>query len=535
MNSHSYAYDPAGQPTRQTRLAGDFVNYTYDNIGQLKTALGHESGGTISRAQEQLGCAYDPAGNLNYRTNNALLETLGLNGVNELTTALASGTLTVAGATAGLATNVTVSGTSLTSAPAIRYADGSWARTNVALPGGNATYTATAQDAYGRQDTNSVAVYLPSSTAYTYDLNGNLLGDGLRSFAYDDENQLVSLWVTNAWRSDFVYDGKMRRRQRIEYLWIGGAWVTNAVARYVYDGYVVIQERNSRNLPAVTYTRGRDLSGTLHQAGGIGGLLARTDHAALLTRPSAAHAYYHADVNGNITCLINTNQVVVGHYLYDPFGNILAQSGSIADANLYRFSSKEIHPNSGLICYLYRFYDPALQRWINRDLIEEFGGINLYGFVGNRPTLRQDASGLDSLDVPSVACSNLKNRVNELATEITGYISQGIMPPAATMTLFALLDDTYEKLCKNPPSPPPPAPDPIVCPVPGPISREPQPIAPPRPPPFSIPPYNPVFSPVNSIPITPGIPAPSQGTIIVIGIIVIIGGIVVTIPKPGLP
>jgi len=29
----------------------------------------------------------------------------------------------------------------------------------------------------------------------------------------------------------------------------------------------------------------------------------------------------------------------------------------------------------------YRFYNPELGRWINRDPIEEEGGLNLYGFV----------------------------------------------------------------------------------------------------------------------------------------------------------
>src|SRR5438309_114357 len=60
---------------------------------------------------------------------------------------------------------------------------------------------------------------------------------------------------------------------------------------------LVIQERDGNNLPKVTYTRGRDLSGSLHGAGGIGGLLARTSNSDL---PSvSAHAYYHADGNGN--------------------------------------------------------------------------------------------------------------------------------------------------------------------------------------------------------------------------------------------
>src|SRR2546429_9937025 len=38
---------------------------------------------------------------------------------------------------------------------------------------------------------------------------------------------------------------------------------------------------------------------------------------------------------------------------------------SPASANVYRFSSKEIHVTSGLYCYGYRFYDPNLQRWPN--------------------------------------------------------------------------------------------------------------------------------------------------------------------------
>ena len=110
---------------------------------------------------------------------------------------------------------------------------------------------------------------------------------------------------------------------------------------YVYDGNLVVQERDANNLPAVTYTRGKDLSGSLEGAGRIGGLLARTDNLAVLGVPSATspHAYYHADANGNVTCLVDAGQAVVAKYLYDPFGSILSQSGVLADANLYRFSS----------------------------------------------------------------------------------------------------------------------------------------------------------------------------------------------------
>lgn len=125
------------------------------------------------------------------------------------------------------------------------------------------------------------------------------------------------------------------------------------------------------------------MSGTLQGAGGIGGLLARTDNSKLLISDAFATAFYHADGNGNVTYLIYQNQTMAAKYLYDPYGNTLAMSGPLADANTYRFSSKEWNANSGLYYYLYRFYDSNLQRWPDRDAIAEWGGFNLYRFVAN--------------------------------------------------------------------------------------------------------------------------------------------------------
>jgi RHS repeat-associated protein len=130
---------------------------------------------------------------------------------------------------------------------------------------------------------------------------------------------------------------------------------------------VILQHRAGDDVPVLTLTRGTDLSGDLQGAGGIGGLLARTDARLSAIGNSGAHAYYHADGNGNITCLINASNAVVARYTYDPYGNLLAMSGPLAEANLYRFSSKESHPNSGTVYYLYRYYEPNLQRWLNRD------------------------------------------------------------------------------------------------------------------------------------------------------------------------
>jgi RHS repeat-associated protein len=105
--------------------------------------------------------------------------------------------------------------------------------------------------------------------------------------------------------------------------------------------------------------------------GGIGGLLARSHGYS--GGNLSTHNSYHADGNGNITFLVDGSQAKAAAYRYDPFGNTISSSGTLASANVYRFSSKEIHVKSGMYYYLYRFYDPNLQRWINRDPLGEPG------------------------------------------------------------------------------------------------------------------------------------------------------------------
>lgn len=382
QNLHTYAYNPANERTNQTRFDGSSIAYGYDNIGQLRSAVGKESGGA-ARAHEKIGYAYDAAGNLLYRTNNALIQTFAVNALNELTNVSRSGTLTVAGTASVAPTTLTVNGNAATV-----YQDFSFSYAGLTLANGNNTITAVGARP-GQSSTASQIFDLPSSVNYQYDANGNLKSDGKRAFEYDEENQLASVLATNSWKAEFIYDGKLRRRIRRDYAWTGSAWKLTAEVRYVYDGKVVIQERDANSMPNVSYTRGRDLGGTFEAMGGIGGLLARTDNTSL----APTSAYYHCDGNGNITALIDESQRIVARYAYDPYGNLLYKYGPLADANVYRFSSKESDDRSGLIYYLYRFYDPNLQRWINRDREQERGGLNLFQFVRNSPIHTYDPDG----------------------------------------------------------------------------------------------------------------------------------------------
>jgi RHS repeat-associated protein len=392
LDTNGYSYNAGNQRTQQVFTAGNLTDYAYDGIGQLTNASGRKPN-QILRLHEQSAYGYDAAHNLNTRSNNALFEILNVNNLNELSTSIWLGTFTAAGTTStNGATNVTVSLNAGTPVGANLYHDATFDAAGFTLANGTNTFTAIGQDNLGRVDTNTVVAYLPATNTFSYDGNGNLLSDGLRYFAYDDENQLISVWVTNVWRSDFVYDGKFRRRIRKESSWQYSAWVQTNGVHYIYNGNYVIQERDVNNLPLLSYTRTD------------GRMLARTDHSVLNSQPSSgnAHAYYHADGNGNITALINGLQIFVAKYEYDPFGSVLSKCGPLADANAYHLGSQEVHLNSGLLYFGRRFYDANLQRWVNRDPISEKGGANLYAYVRNDPINGRDVLGLDPIVTPPV-------------------------------------------------------------------------------------------------------------------------------------
>lgn len=382
LDSHTYGYDLDNLITNITRLNNISAAYEYDPLGQLKEFHAFE-GNSNPRLNEQISYDYDAAGNLLHRTNNALGISFVPDALNQLSGINRQGLLTVAGSYEGDVNTLSVNGK-----PTQLYSDKTFATTDgLQLFGGRNTFIPQATNNAGVLVSSArIQVNTPSPAAFQYDLNGNMTGDGRRSFDYDDENQLVRITEAGLWKSEFVYDALGRRRATREYTWQSGAWTKTNEVRYVFVGMLVVQELTANNAVSVTYTRGLDLSGSLQGAGGIGGLLARTD--------ASGTAYYHNDASGNVTAMVNGSGTVVARYLYDPFGNTLGQWGSLAEANTYRFSSKEWHANSGLYYYGFRFYDPGLQRWINQDPLGIAGGINLHGFVGNSPVNASDPLGL---------------------------------------------------------------------------------------------------------------------------------------------
>lgn len=63
---------------------------------------------------------------------------------------------------------------------------------------------------------------------------------------------------------------------------------------------------------------------------------------------------------------------------------------------------------------MFRYYDPAQGRWLNRDPIGYAGGVNVYGYCGSGPVQAIDPLGLQSFRQDKDRCSKLYRAMVEV-------------------------------------------------------------------------------------------------------------------------
>jgi RHS repeat-associated protein len=455
--SMSYQYDAVGNRTQRTDYNGTVTNYTYDNLNRLTTiayptrtvTYGYMVTGQVSRATNENGSVYigydnryrvssfsdpffygisynyDATGNrTKLSLNGATYATYNYDAVNRLTNLKdganlnfshsydAVNRLTARGAPNGVTTNYAYDGlsrrTALTHVAAAATLAGNQYTyneanniTNWTSASGNHVYgydpvdrltSATsstqqnenyAYDGVGNRTTSHLSAsynYQPfnrlagaSTGTYTYDNNGNLVSStdslGTRILTWSEENQLTQVVLPGGLVVNYKYDGLGRRIQR----------TTSAGAneRYVYDGQDVLLDLNADWSVATKYLNGPGIDNHLRQ-----------------TSVTTGVSYYLTDHLGSTAVLADATGNVVEQESYDSFGN---SAGSVRTR--YGYTGRERDPDTGLLHYRARWYDPQVGRFISEDPIGLGGGINQFRYVSNNPQNRTDPSGLYEIDV----------------------------------------------------------------------------------------------------------------------------------------
>jgi RHS repeat-associated protein len=116
--------------------------------------------------------------------------------------------------------------------------------------------------------------------------------------------------------------------------------------------------------------------------------------------------FYTKDHLGSVRELTDGTQAVQARYDYDPYGRMVQVSGSRISPVGY--AGLVWHAQSGLDFAVHRAYDPNLGRWINRDPIGEYGGINLYAYVAGNVINANDLLGYCYQNASDVTYCKLK-------------------------------------------------------------------------------------------------------------------------------
>lgn len=188
--------------------------------------------------------------------------------------------------------------------------------------------------------------------AYTYDNNDNLLSDGQRTFTYDSENRLASV-VEGGTTTSFSYNGDGDRYAQT----IGGT-----TTDYVLDPVGLAQV-------------------LVETAGGQSNFYV----PGLAQYDGSNWQYFAADRLGSTRQLVDPTGAVLVSQTFDPFGNVLEQSGG--GQSIFGYTGEQTDPTD-LVFLRARYYDPGVGRFLTADSVVpdplRSGGWNRYAYAYNK-------------------------------------------------------------------------------------------------------------------------------------------------------
>lgn len=208
-----------------------------------------------------------------------------------------------------------------------------------------------------------------NGAAIEYDAMGNPVVYKGNTFEWKQGRKLAS-GTLNGNSFTYTYDGNGMRYKKV---------VEGEETEYYYNGTQLIAE-NREDEGRIYY---------IYDATGIAGMI-------------YYYEYYYFDKNtlGDVVAIRNQSGQVVATYIYDAWGNIDYQSGSIAEINPFRYRGYYYDTETGFYYLQTRYYDPSICRFINADnyelvaqLSETVGQLNLYAYANNNPIMLTDETG----------------------------------------------------------------------------------------------------------------------------------------------
>jgi len=374
MSQFDYTYNPVGEITSWTQANSGMANpqrydFGYDSASQLRSANLTDTGTGV--AVNQYAYDYDSAGNRQNTQIGTAITSSTANNVNQITSQTSGGKMHFRGTVNEPAT-VTVAGNAATVDAAGNF-DGV-ANVNI----GTNTVAVVAADASGNTRTNNYQVNVPTgaSTVLLYDLNGNLINDGSKSYEWDAANRLVAIsYAGTNDRTEFKYDGLNRRVQIVEKT----GTTINSTKNLVWIANDIAEERDASNSVRKRYFR---------------------QGFSVVSQSSTASYFYTRDHLDSIRELADSSGAIQTRYDYDSYGRQTKLGGTI-DAD-FGFTGHYYHRASGLNLTLHRAYSADLGRWISREPKPDSelrkDGPNLYAYVENNPVGRIDPLGLASTE-----------------------------------------------------------------------------------------------------------------------------------------
>ncbi|MFT5319417.1 MAG: RHS repeat-associated protein, partial [Chlamydiales bacterium] len=243
---------------------------------------------------------------------------------------------------------------------------------------------------------------------FAYDACGNMIQKSSTSsevkYRYDAYDRLIEVCEADNLQVLFEYDGLHRRTRKKTF-----SWCLVSELSFLYQG--------NKEIAAV------DATGKIVELRVLGSGI---DIGAAVAVELDGKTYLPVhDHRGSIAALVDpTANTVIESYRYNAFGEeqIFNASGDSAEetqiANPWRYSSKRMDEETGLIFFGRRYYMPETGRWITRDPAGFADGPNLYAYVHGNPMKYYDPYGLTAREFAEAAGKSFAGGLKDMASGI---------------------------------------------------------------------------------------------------------------------